>query len=153
MLTYYMDVIKGIDMIESFSQMLPLFESVSNSQMKQLERYLDGLFKELGIDVEFSRHFLDRVNDGRNKDKPITIAEIRDLFRQNFRKHKSELSALDDKDDAHFLKVSNRLNVPFTLQRGKNGDLELVAKTVVRRKEEWVKRAKPKDGAPVLKVE
>lgn len=141
-------------MLESFAVFAnDMDESVSLSQLKQLEKYLDELFKELKIDIEFSNHFIERVNDVRNKDEPITIAQLRDVFRENYRKHKDQLTRLRDKDDAHFLKVSNRLNIPFTFTKDQKGDLELTAKTVVRRSEEWVKRAKPQDGAPVLKVD
>ena len=45
-------------------------EDVSRSDLDQIERYADKLFAAVGIDVEFTRHFLDRVNDERNK-KPI----------------------------------------------------------------------------------
>ena len=40
--------------------------------LNKLEKYLDALFARLGIDVEFTRHFLDRVNDERNI-KQITV--------------------------------------------------------------------------------
>ena len=36
---------------------------------------LDALFKSLGIDVEFTKHFIDRVNDERNKEQ-ITMSEL-----------------------------------------------------------------------------
>lgn len=140
-------------MLESYSQLMALDEKVSVSQLKQLEKYLDGLFKDLDLDVEFSKHFIERVNDVRNKDEPITISQLRDVFRQNYRENKDKLKSLSDKDDAHFLKVANRLNIPFTITKDKKGNLDLVAKTVVRRRPEWVKRGKPQDGAPLLKVD
>ena len=40
---------------------------VRKSDLDQLERYADRLFASLGIDVEFTKHFLDRVNDERNE--------------------------------------------------------------------------------------
>ena len=39
----------------------------------------------VGIDVEFTRHFLDRVNDERNK-KPINTAELIRLL-VTYKKH------------------------------------------------------------------
>ena len=50
-----------------------LTERVSRSDLDQIEKYADKLFAAVGIDVEFTRHFLDRVNDERNK-KPINQA-------------------------------------------------------------------------------
>ena len=43
--------------------------------MTLVEDYADKLFGELGLDVEFSKHFRDRLNDPRNT-KPITAAEL-----------------------------------------------------------------------------
>ena len=57
--------------MKTFSQYIS--ERVSKSDLDQIEKYADKLFASLGIDVEFTRHFLDRVNDERNK-KPINQA-------------------------------------------------------------------------------
>ena len=39
-----------------------------------IEKYADKLFKSVGIDVVFTKHFLDRVNDRRNqKDIQVTV--------------------------------------------------------------------------------
>ena len=54
---------------------------VTQTQIDALERVLDRVFKEVGIDVEFSRHFVDRVNDERNK-KQITVQELALLFKK-----------------------------------------------------------------------
>jgi len=50
-------------------------EQVSKSDLDGVEKFADRLFAKVGIDVEFTRHFLDRVNDERNK-KQITTAEL-----------------------------------------------------------------------------
>ena len=54
---------------------------ITRSDIAQLEKYADRLFKSVGIDVEFTRHFIDRANDARNK-KDITPAELTRLFKQ-----------------------------------------------------------------------
>ncbi len=58
-----------------------LREQVSKSDLDAVEKFADRLFAKVGIDVEFTRHFLDRVNDERNK-KQITTAELTRLFKQ-----------------------------------------------------------------------
>ena len=40
-----------------------LTERVSKSDLDQIEKYADRLFAAVKIDVEFTKHFLDRVND------------------------------------------------------------------------------------------
>ena len=42
---------------------------ITKSNLNQIEKYADKLFAAVGIDVEFTRHFMDRVNDARNKDQ------------------------------------------------------------------------------------
>ena len=40
---------------------------LTQTELDQLETFADRLFAKVGIDVEFTRHFLDRVNDTRNE--------------------------------------------------------------------------------------
>jgi len=54
-------------------------KEVKKSDIDQLEKYADRLFGAVGIDVEFTRHFLDRVHDARNK-VSITTSELTRLF-------------------------------------------------------------------------
>ena len=48
-----------------------LNENITQKQLNAIESYADRLFRAVDIDVEFTRHFIDRVNDSRNK-KQIT---------------------------------------------------------------------------------
>ena len=41
-------------------------EDISMSQLDVVEKHLDKIWAKVGIDVEFTRHFHDRVNDARN---------------------------------------------------------------------------------------
>ena len=56
---------------------------VTQNQLDTLEGVLDKVFSKVGIDVEFTRHFIDRVNDTRNI-KPISIKELAMLFKKEF---------------------------------------------------------------------
>ena len=38
-------------------------KEIKKSDLDQIEKYADRFFASLDIDVEFTRHFLDRVND------------------------------------------------------------------------------------------
>ena len=68
-------------------------KEITKSDLDQLEKYADRLFGAVGIDVEFTRHFLDRVNDERNK-KQITTAELTRLFKQSFKKYGKKIAQL-----------------------------------------------------------
>ena len=108
-------------------------KEVTKSDLDQLERYADRLFGALGIDVEFTRHFLDRVNDVRNK-MQITSAELTRLFKQSYKKFGKVIRKLGPDAQAVLSDMKTDINMPFVLNL-KGGELELVAKTVMRKKD------------------
>ena len=108
-------------------------ENVSASQLSQVETYLDKLWGKVGIDVEFTRHFMDRANDKRN-DKPINSAEVLRIFKQTYKKYGKQIPKLGDDAQAVLKDMSTDVNVPFALHwNGK--ELELRAKTIMRKKD------------------
>ena len=109
-----------------------LNEDISSGQLSQVEKYLDKLWGKVGIDVEFTRHFLDRVNDKRNK-KPISSAEVIKIFRKEYKKYGKQISNLGKGVQALMKDMTTDVNIPFVLHW--NGtELELRAKTIMRKK-------------------
>ena len=108
-------------------------KEITKSDLDQLERYADRLFGAVGIDVEFTRHFLDRVNDVRNK-MQITSAELTRLFKQSYKKFGKVIRKLGPDAQAVLSDMKTDINMPFVLNL-KGGELELVAKTVMRKKD------------------
>tara|TARA_R100000081_G_C4646999_1_gene80739 strand:+ start:87 stop:476 length:390 start_codon:yes stop_codon:yes gene_type:complete len=112
-----------------------LYENITRSQLARVEQYADKLFAAVGIDVEFTRHFLDRVNDPRNK-KPISEPELIGLFKRTYRKYGKKIPKLGADAQAVITDMSNDINVPFVLQYDKqNQELDLVSKTIMRKKD------------------
>ena len=107
-------------------------KQIKKSDLDQLEKYADRLFAAVGIDVEFTRHFLDRVNDARNQIQ-ITSAELTRLFKQSFKKFGKKISKLGPDAEAVITDMRTDINMPFVLDL-KDGQLELIAKTVMRKK-------------------
>ena len=107
---------------------------ITKKQLDTIERFADKLWAKVGLDIEFTRHFLDRVNDARNK-KQITGGEIQRLFRQSYRKHGKKIAALGKGAEAVIKDMETDINMPFVLQIDKGGELDLVAKTVMRKKD------------------
>tara|TARA_B100000424_G_scaffold233527_1_gene196888 strand:+ start:167 stop:1156 length:990 start_codon:yes stop_codon:yes gene_type:complete len=107
-------------------------EDITKSDLDQIEKYADKLFAAVGIDVEFTRHFLDRANDERNK-KPISTAELIGLFKKTYKKHGKKIPALGPDAEAVIKDMRTDINVPFVLNIDRNGMLDLVAKTVMRK--------------------
>ena len=109
-------------------------EEITKNDLNQIEKYADKLFAAVGIDIEFTRHFLDRVNDARNK-KPINSAELIRLFRLTYKKYGKKIAKMNPDAEAVISDMETDVNMPFVLNLDKNGMLDLVAKTVMRKKD------------------
>ena len=108
-------------------------KKIKKSDLDQIERYADKIFGVVGIDVEFTKHFLDRLNDVRNQ-RQITYAELTRLFKQSYKKYGKKISKLGDDAQAVINDMKTDINMPFVLNKNKRGELELIAKTIMRRK-------------------
>lgn len=105
---------------------------VTRQQLDALERAADKIFGKLGIDIEFTHHFLDRVNDARNQ-KQITIKELADIFIKEYKRWGSTISKMPIDAEAVMKDLSSAINIPFVLNKG-GKEKDLVAKTVMRKK-------------------
>jgi hypothetical protein len=110
-------------------------EDISTVDLQQLETFADKLFGKVGIDVEFTRHFLDRVNDIRNQ-KPITMSELTRLFKQEYKRWGKPIAKLGPGEEAVMKDLQTDINLPFALRwDSANNELDLIAKTVMRKKD------------------
>ena len=122
-------------MIHNWKEWNNLNEMISSSELDILEDYADRLFKELNLDVEFSRHFRERVNDPRNR-KPITPAELIGLFKRAYQKSGKRISEMPPNAEAVLQDMRTDLNTPFVIEFDRrNGELDLVLKTIMRKKD------------------
>ena len=109
-------------------------ETVTRAQLQSLETYADKLFAAVGLDIEFSKHFFDRVNDPRNN-RPISDAELTDLFQKTYEKHGKQIASLGTNAEAVIVDMQKDINIPFVLQyNNRTQQLELVSKTIMRKK-------------------
>jgi len=120
--------------MKRFKSFLKESNEITQSDLNQIERYADKLFGAVGIDVEFTRHFMDRVNDTRNK-RQITSSELVRLFKQSYKKYGKKIASLGDDAQAVINDMKTDINMPFVLNVTKGGDLELVGKTIMRKKD------------------
>ena len=108
-----------------------MYEKVSQKQIGDLEKFADKLLAKFNIDVTFTKHFADRMNDSRNSPE-IKIAELQKLFKK-IQKNKGK-NILSNPDIEAVLKdISNDLNLPVVINYN-NGEFELVTKTIMRKK-------------------
>ena len=118
----------SIAMVEKF-----ITEDITASDLEQVEKYADKLFAAVGIDVEFTRHFHDRVNDKRNM-KPITTAELIGIFKRTYKRHGKRIPMLGPEAEAVIKDMKTDINMPFVINIDRKGMLDLVAKTIMRKK-------------------
>ena len=106
---------------------------IQKVDIQQLEKFADRLFGKVGIDVEFTKHFMDRVNDVRNQ-KPITMSELTRLFKQEYKRWGKPIAQMGPDAQAVMKDLQTDINLPFVLKWDEeNNELDLIAKTVMRK--------------------
>jgi hypothetical protein len=111
-----------------------LFEFISHRDLDSVENYADKLFRVIGVDIEFTKHFFDRVNDARNG-KAISSSELIDLFRRTYNQYGEQISKYKDEIEAVIYDTKSDINIPFVINIDPKGELDLVTKTIMRKKE------------------
>ena len=109
-------------------------QPITPTQLNALEKALDALFQSLGIDVEFTRHFIDRVNDERNQEQ-ITMPELVSMFKKEYQRWGKPIAQMGPDSEAVMKDLESDINIPFVLKWDRdNQELDLVAKSVMRKK-------------------
>jgi LysM repeat protein len=109
-------------------------EDLSQADVDGIARFADKLYKKLGIDITFTKHFMDRVNDERNG-KPISGAELVRLFKREYERWGKDVAQMGPDMEGTFKDLSTDINLPFVLRWDRDEEeLDLVAKTVMRKK-------------------
>jgi hypothetical protein len=120
--------------MKTFKEYL-IIESISKSELIRIERYLDNIFEKVGIDIEFTKHFHDRLNDSRNK-RDITKKELIDIFKEVYKRYSLEFVKYHNNFEAVLKDISTDINIPFVLKwNNTSKELELVSKTVMRKQD------------------
>jgi len=116
---------------EAFDDMFS--EDVTQKQLNDLEKFGDRLLAKFKIDIEFTRHFADRMNDTRNKPS-ITVAELQKVFKKIAKRKAVEIRQNPD-SEAVLKDMQADLNLPIVINYDKNKDeYEVVNKTIMRKK-------------------
>lgn len=108
-------------------------DEITQDELQQLERYVNKLFDALDIDVRFSYHFRERMNDPRNG-TPITLSELVRLFKQTYKKWGKKIASFPPDTQAVLRDMKTNINMPFVIDiNPRNQELELKAKTIMRK--------------------
>jgi len=107
-------------------------EKVNQSQIDQLEKFADRILAKYDIDVEFTRHFVDRLNDPRNNPE-IKVAELQKFFKK-IQKNKGKDIKSNPDTQVVLKDLTTSLNLPVVINY-KDGEFEVVNKTIMRKKD------------------
>ena len=106
---------------------------ITRDDMRELEKFGDELLKVYGIDIEFTKHFGDRMSDERNI-PCITVAEIRDFFKKIYINKGIKIKG-NVGIEAVLNDIQKKLNMPVIIDRKSGGDVEVRFKTIMRKKD------------------
>jgi homoserine dehydrogenase len=108
-------------------------EDVSQAQLNDLEKFADRILAKFGVDIEFTRHFADRMNDPRNK-PAVKVQELQQLFKRIARNKAKNIRQNPD-SQAVIKDMQNDLNLPVVINYNKEKDeFEVINKTIMRKK-------------------
>lgn len=109
-----------------------LGEDITQQELFTVERFADSMWSKYGVDVQFTKHFMDRVNDPRNQ-PPIYVDDLIDLFRKAYQQQGQHIAQLPDQAQSVMRDMITQLNLPFVIVDGYRSK-KLIAKTAMRKK-------------------
>jgi len=110
---------------------------ITENELRHIEKYLDSVWKHLGVEFEFTKHFFDRVNDSRNR-KQITAQELVKIFTEAYKRYGKMIAGKvtpekENSFDTVLTDLSTKVNSPVVVVWDKQAkELKMVAKTVMR---------------------
>lgn len=112
---------------------IKLWEELTGDELQSLEDYADYIFSTLGVDVVFSNHFKERINDARNG-VPISYEEMTDFFKRAYQEAGRQIADLPIGVSAVLKDIFSKINVPFVIKDDpRHREHDLVLKTVMRK--------------------
>ena len=118
--------------LQAITESFALDEKVNQSQIDQLEKFADRILAKYDIDIEFTRHFVDRLNDPRNNPE-IKVAELQKFFKK-IQKNKGKDIKSNPDTQVVLKDLTTSLNLPVVINY-KDGEFEVVNKTIMRKKD------------------
>lgn len=109
----------------------------SQAELRALEAFGDRLLDKFDIDIEFTRHFGERLGDDRNK-PCITLEELKQLFHKIEMKQGKPIKNYRDMEVV-LKDIQRDLNIPVVIDYkrppGSNrAEFEVRLKTIMRKK-------------------
>jgi hypothetical protein len=104
---------------------------ITQADIRELEKFADDLLAKYGIDIEFTKHFGDRMSDERNV-PCINVKELKDFFRKVYANAGAKIKG-NVGLEVVIKDIQKSLNMPVVIDR-KKGEVEVTFKTIMRKK-------------------
>jgi nicotinic acid mononucleotide adenylyltransferase/predicted kinase len=104
---------------------------ITQADIRELEKFADDLLAKYGIDIEFTKHFGDRMSDERNT-PCINVKELKDFFRKVYANAGAKIKG-NVGLEVVIKDLQKSLNMPVVIDR-KKGEVEVTFKTIMRKK-------------------
>ena len=108
-------------------------EDFTQKDVNDLEKFADRILKKYNIDVEFTRHFVDRLNDPRNS-PAIKVSELQKFFKK-IQRNKGQNIRNNPDVEAVLKDMSTNLNLPVVIKTKGDDSFEVTNKTIMRKKD------------------
>ena len=110
-----------------------IYEDLAMIDIKNIEKYADKAFSRVGIDVNFGKHFIDRL---QTRGSQITAGELTRLFKQEAKRWGSPIAQMGPDAEGVMKDLKTDVNVPFILAWNRREEqLQLRAKTIMKKKD------------------
>ena len=108
-------------------------EDFTQKDVNDLEKFADRILAKYGIDVEFTRHFVDRLNDPRNSPE-IKVSELQRVLKK-IQRNKGKNIRNNPDVEAVLKDMSTNLNLPVVIKTKGDDSFEVTNKTIMRKKD------------------
>lgn len=109
---------------------------ITKDHMESFEKFVNKMFDKFGIEIDFTKHFRERMTDSRN-DPCIDMKELASMIQKIYKKYQNGEKSLSKFLDAEAVvkDLQSDLNMPIAVEYDrKSDDLVVVAKTIMRKK-------------------
>jgi hypothetical protein len=127
---------QDVNVVESVFEQNDSCPILTVADMKAFEQFVNRLFDKFGIEMDFTKHFRERMADERNK-PCIDMKELASIFQKLYKKYQNGDRSLNKFADTEVVikDLQSDLNMPVAIEYDrKNDELVVVAKTIMRKK-------------------
>ena len=111
-----------------------ILEKVSRKEMDEVGKLASQWFRLYGVDLRFTKHFLERINDPRNQPE-ITKQDLINIFDELVDSHGMDFMKVRQEKEGVVKDIFSDINMPVVVKAGK-----FYAKTIMRKKDFFIGR-------------